>query len=59
METTQVNTGKLYKSKKLFKIDDIDVNEMLASKKETYGKKKTNLATLLDIVIMMAVEHYV
>ena len=58
METTQVNTGNLYKSKKLFKIDDIDVNEMLASKKETYGKK-TNLTTLLDIVIMMAVEHYV
>ena len=29
-----------YKSKKIFKIDDIDVNKILVSKEEPYGKKK-------------------
>ena len=27
-----------YKNKKIFNIDDIDVNKILVSKKETYGK---------------------
>ena len=27
-----------YKNKKIFHIDDIDVNKILVSKKETYGK---------------------
>ena len=29
---------KFYKNKKIFDIDDIDVNKILVSKKETYGK---------------------
>ena len=58
METNQVKKGNSYKSKKLLKIDDLDVNEILASEKETYGKK-TYLSTLLDIMIMMTLEHYV
>ena len=29
-----------YKNKKIFKIDDIDVNKILVSKEEPYGKKK-------------------
>ena len=28
-----------YKNKKIFKIDDIDVNKILVSKEEPYGKK--------------------
>ena len=31
-----------YKSKKLFKIDDIDTNKILASKKEPYGTKASS-----------------
>ena len=58
METNQVKKGNSYKGKKLLKIDDINVNEILASEKETYGKK-TRLSTLLDIMIMMTLEHYV
>ena len=58
MEANQVKKGNSYKSKKLLKIDDLDVNEILASEKETYGKK-THLSTLLDIMIMMTLEHYV
>ena len=30
-----------YKNKKVFKIDDIDVNKILISKKEPYGKNKS------------------
>ena len=38
MEANQVKKGNSYKSKKLLKIDDLDVNEILASEKEeTYG----------------------
>ena len=35
----KVKKSKFYKNKKLSKIDDIDVNKILISKKETYGKK--------------------
>ena len=42
----------------IFKIDDIDVNKLLVSKKEPY-RRKTHLNTLLDIVTMMILDHYV
>ena len=35
-----INKSNFYESKILFNIDEIDVNKMLVSKKETYGKKK-------------------
>ena len=37
----KINKSSFYKSKKLFKIDDIDVNKILISKKESYGKKNS------------------
>ena len=46
-----------YKTKKAFQIDDIGVNKLLASKKEPYGTKQGH--TLLDIMIMMLLDHYV
>ena len=33
------NKSNFFKNKKLFKIDDIDINEILVSKKKPYGKK--------------------
>ena len=33
----KINKNNFYKSKKLFKIEDIDVNKILVSKKEPYG----------------------
>ena len=36
----KINKSNFYKSKKLSKIDGIDVNKILISKKEAYGKKK-------------------
>ena len=35
-----INKSNFYKKKKLFKIEDIDVNKILVSRKESYGKKK-------------------
>ena len=35
----KINKRNFYKNKKLFKIDDIDVNEILASKKNHMVKK--------------------
>ena len=41
METKKSRKGNFYKNKKAFKIDDIDVNKILVSKEESYGKKNS------------------
>ena len=43
---------------KNFNVDDTDVNKLLVSKTEPYGKK-THFNTLLGMVIMMKLDHYV
>ena len=35
----KINKSNFYKSKKPFQIEDIDINEILVSKKESYGTK--------------------
>ena len=40
-DNKKIKKSKFYKNKKLFKIDDIDVNKILVSKKEPYGKKSS------------------
>ena len=40
-EDKKINKSNFYKIKKLFKIDDIDVNKILVSKKGPYGKKSS------------------
>ena len=37
----KVNESNFYRNKKPFIIDDIDVNKILISKKEPYGKKRS------------------
>ena len=37
----KIKKSDLYKNKKIFNIDNIDVNKILVSKKETYGKSKS------------------
>ena len=37
----KINKSNFYKNKKLFNIDDIDVNKILVSNKELYGKKNS------------------
>ena len=41
------------KNKKIFNIDDVDVNKILVSKKEQYGKYNS------FIMIIMLLDHYV
>ena len=36
-----INKSNFYKNKKLFNLNDIDVNEILVSKKESYGTKNS------------------
>ena len=35
----KINKNNFYRNKKLFKIDDIDINKVLDFKRESYGKK--------------------
>ena len=46
------------KKKNIFNIDDIDVNKILVSKNEPYGKYN-HLNTLLNIMLMMLLDHYI
>ena len=39
--TKKINKSNFYKTKNLFKIEDIGVNKMLVSKKELYGTKSS------------------
>ena len=40
-EDKKINKSDFYKNKKITKIDDIDVNKILVSKKESYGTKNS------------------
>ena len=51
----KIKKNDFYKNKKIFNIDNIDVNKMLVSKKETYGKYNS----LLGIMTMMLLDHYI
>lgn len=37
----KISKSNFYRNKKLFNIDDVDVNRILISKKEPYGEKLT------------------
>ena len=41
METKEITESDFYKNKKVDKIDDIDVNNILVSKEEPYGTKNS------------------
>ena len=53
----KINKSNFNKNKKLFNIHDLDVNKILLTKKESYGKK-IHLNTFLDIMMMLS-DHYV
>ena len=54
----KINKSIFYRTKRLFNMDDIDVNKILISKKERYGKK-VHLNTSLDMIIMIILVRYV
>ena len=52
----------LLQKQEIFDIDDIYVNKILVSKEEPYGTNNAQimrLNTLLDITIMMLLDHHV
>ena len=38
-EDKKINKSNFYKKKKLFKIENININKILVSKKESYGRE--------------------
>ena len=56
----KINESNFYKNKKLFNLNDIDVNKILVSKKN-HMVQKIHLNTSLDIMMMMIMllDHYV
>ena len=54
----KINKIDFYKNKKAFQLVNIDVNKIVVSKEERYGTKNA-LKYLLDIMIMMLLDHYV
>ena len=59
MVSKNISKINFYKNKKKFNIYDLDVNKILVSEKGSYGKKKIHLNTLLDIMMMISLDHYV
>ena len=53
----KINKSSFYKNKKLFNKYDKDVSKILVSKKEIYGKKKGHSNTLLDIIMVIKLDH--
>ena len=58
LDDKKINKSNFYKNKKPFNLNDIDVNKILISKKESYCTK-IYLNTSLDIMMMMLLDHYV
>ena len=56
-EYKKIKRSTFYKNKKIYGTDDIDVNNILVSTKESYGNK--NSFKYSDIMIMMLLDHYV
>ena len=57
-DNKKIRKSEFYKYKKVFKIDDIDVNKILVSKKSEMAQRM-HLNTLSDIMIMILLDHYV
>ena len=54
----KIRKSTFYKNKTIYNIEDIDVNNTLVSKKN-HMVLKTHLNTLLGIMIMILLDHYV
>ena len=53
----KIKKSDFYKYKELFKIDGLDFNKILVSKK-SHMTRKSHLNSLLDITTMMLLDHY-
>ena len=58
-DNKNIKKSYFYKNKKLFKIEDIDINKIFVSKKESYGTKYAIKLYTLDTLIKMKLNQYV
>ena len=54
----KIRNSTFYKNKTINNTEGINVNNILVSKKEPHGNKNS-LNTLLDMMIMILLDHYV
>ena len=54
----KINKSNFYTNKKLFSLNDIDVNKILVSK-NNHMVQKIHLNTSFDIMMVMLLGHYV
>ena len=54
----KIKRSSFYNNKKINNIEDIDVNNILVSKKEPYGTKNSH-KYFIGIMIMIILYHYV
>ena len=54
----KIKKSSFYKGKKITNIEDIDVNNILVSKKESYGNKNS-FKYFIGYNEMMLLDHYV
>ena len=57
LEDKKVEKIDFYKIKRLFKIDEIDVDKILVSKKEPYGTNKS-IKYFIGYNMIMLLDHY-
>ena len=55
----KIKKNDFYKNKKISRIDDINVNKILVSKKKNHTAITIHLNSLLGIMIMILLDHYV
>ena len=53
----KIKKSTFYKNKRIYSTDNIDVNNILVSKKERYGTKNS-VNTFSDTMIMIILDHY-
>ena len=58
-DNKKIKISDFYKSIKIFDIDEIDINKILVSKKKNHTVQREHLNTLLNIMIMMLLDHYI
>ena len=52
-EEKKINRSNFYKNKKLFNLHGLEVNKILVSKKESYGKKNSLKYFMLNTLIVI------
>ena len=58
-DSKKINKSKYYKTKRLFTIDDINIDEILVSKKEPYPKKASLNGIAFKYFVAYEDHHYI